>query len=191
MPWKTLSEEEDRRGFVLAMGSVPSFAALCRKHGISRKTGYKWRRRFEAQSGLHSRSRRPISPRQWDQKWRRRLLAWRQRRPSWGGAKLHDKLRREWPRVRLPGVRTLERWLSEAQVVRRSKRRAKAGPVQPRPGYILARRPNDVWPVDFKGRFQWAGGPCLEPLTVTDLATRYALAARVLPAKNYVAPGPC
>lgn len=186
MPWKTLSEEEDRRGFVLAMGSVPSFAALCRKHGISRKTGYKWRRRFEAQSGLHSRSRRPISPRQWDQKWRRRLLAWRQRRPSWGGAKLHDKLRREWPRVRLPGVRTLERWLSEAQVVRRSKRRAKAGPVQPRPGYILARRPNDVWPVDFKGRFQWAGGPCLEPLTVTDLATRYALAARVLPAKNYV-----
>lgn len=90
-----------------------------------------------------------------------------------------------WPRVRVPGIRTLERWLGAAQVVRRSKRRAKAGPVQPRPGYIPAHGPNDVWPVDFKGRFQWADGPCLEPLTVTDLATRYALAARVLPAKNY------
>jgi hypothetical protein len=39
--------------------------------------------------------------------------------------------------------------------------------------------------VDFKGRFRWAGGPSVEPLTVSDLATRYALAARLLPAKNY------
>ena len=90
-----------------------------------------------------------------------------------------------WPRVPLPGVRTLERWLCEAHVVRRSKRRALPGPVQPRPGHIPAKRPNDVWPVDFKGRFRWTNGPCVEPLTVTDLATRYALAARVLPAKNY------
>jgi len=50
----------------------------------------------------------------------------------------------------------------------------------------LAQGPNDVWPVDFKGRFRWPGGPYLEPLTVTDLATRYALAARLVPAKTYV-----
>lgn len=185
MPWKTLSEEEERRRFVMAIDAMPSFAALCREYGISRKTGYKWRRRFEEQRGLRSRSRRPVCPRQWEAKWCRRLLGWRQRRPSWGGAKLHDKLRRMWPRVPLPGVRTLERWLREAQVVRRSKRRSPPGPVQPRPGHIPAKGPNDVWPVDFKGRFCWAGGPSLEPLTVTDLATRYALAARVLPAKNY------
>jgi transposase InsO family protein len=90
-----------------------------------------------------------------------------------------------WPRQHRPGIRTLERWLTEAKLVRRTKRRAKAGPVQPRPGYIPAERPNDVWPVDFKGRFRWAGGPNVEPLTVSDLATRYALAARLLPAKNY------
>lgn len=185
MPWKTLSEEEGRRRFVMALGSAPSFAALCREHGVSRRTGYKWWRRFESQGGLHSRSHHPASPDRWHPKWRRRLLSWRKRRPSWGGAKLHDKLRRLWPRVPLPGVRTLERWLSQAQVVRRSKRRAKAGPVQPRPGYIPARRPNDVWPVDFKGCFRWADGPGVEPLTVSDLATRYALAARLLPAKNY------
>jgi transposase InsO family protein len=185
MPWKTLSEEEDRRRFVMAMGAKQSFAALCRKHGISRKTGYKWRRRFEQRSELRSRSRRPIVPSGWEIKWRRRLLAWRKRRPSWGGAKLHHKLRRLWPRVRLPAVRTLERWLSEAQVVRRSKRRAKAGPVQPRPGFIAAVQANDVWPVDFKGRFRGADGHSVEPLTVSDLATRYGLAAQLLPAKTY------
>jgi putative transposase len=185
MPWKTSLEEEERRRFVLAVGSAGSFAALCREHRISRKTGYKWLQRFTAEGSLASRSRRPVAPQRWDRKWRRRLLAWRKRRPSWGAAKLRDKLRRLWPRVPLPKVRTLERWLSEAQMVRRTKRRAKAGPVQPRPGYIPARRPNDVWPVDFKGRFCWEGGPWVEPLTVTDLATRYALAARLLPAKDY------
>jgi len=185
MPWKTSSEEEERRRFVLAVGSAGSFAALCREHGISRKTGYKWLQRFKAEGCLASRSRRPVAPKRWDAKWRGRLLAWRNRRPSWGAAKLRDKLRRLWPRVRLPRIRTLERWLSEAQLVRRPKRRAKAGPVQPRPGYIPARQANDVWPVDFKGRFCWEGGPWVEPLTVTDLATRYALAARLLPAKDY------
>jgi transposase InsO family protein len=90
-----------------------------------------------------------------------------------------------WPAGPVPGIRTLERWLREAQLVRRTKRRAQPGPVQPRPGHIPGRAPNDVWPVDFKGRFQWPGGPSIEPLTVTDLATRYALAARVLPAKDY------
>lgn len=185
MPWKTSSEEEQRRRFVLAVGSTGSFAALCREHRISRKTGYKWVDRFKAEGDLASRSRRPLIPERWDPKWRRRLLAWRKRRPSWGAAKLLDKLRRLWPRVRMPRIRTLERWLSEAQVVRKPKRRAKAGPVQRRPDHIHGRRPNDVWPVDFKGRFGWAGGPPIEPLTVTDLATRYALAARLLLAKDY------
>lgn len=185
MPWKTSSEEEERRQFVLAVKTAASFAALCRERGISRKTGYKWLRRFERQRGLQSGSRRPLQPRRWDVKWRQRLLAWRQRRPSWGADKLRDKLRRLWPRVRLPAIRTLEQWLNAAGVVRKTKRRTKVGGFQPRPGRRPARQPNDVWPIDFKGRFAWPGGPSVEPLTVSDLATRYGLAVRLLPAKNY------
>ena len=185
MPWKTSSEEEERRRFVLAVGRAKSLAGLCRQCGISRSTGYKWLRRFEADGELRSRSRRPLTPWRWDLKWRRRLLIWRQRRPSWGAAKLRDKLRRLWPRVRLPAVRTMERWLREAGVVRKAKCRARVIFLGRRPARRRGDRPNDVWPIDFKGRFAWPGGPMVEPLTVSDLATRYGLAVQILPAKTY------
>ena len=51
-----------KREFVHA-ASAPgaNIAELCRGHGISRKSGYKWLRRFKASGleGLRDRSRRP------------------------------------------------------------------------------------------------------------------------------------
>ena len=48
-----------------------------------------------------------------------------------------------------------------------------------RPSLTLARKPNDVWTVDFKGWFRTADGVRVEPLTVRDLASRYILAIRL------------
>ena len=64
MPWRTSTVENERARFVLeAEVSHLSHSELCRRHGISRPTGYKWIRRFEEEDleGLRDRSHRPRS----------------------------------------------------------------------------------------------------------------------------------
>ena len=48
MPWKEAAVVELRSEFVMRAlrGDLP-FVALCREYGISTKTGYKWKERFE------------------------------------------------------------------------------------------------------------------------------------------------
>jgi len=47
MPWKETSPMHERHRFVLdAEYAACSFAELCRRYGISRKTGYKWWARY-------------------------------------------------------------------------------------------------------------------------------------------------
>ena len=50
MPWNARTALEQRRKFVEERQlEQDDFAELCRKYGISRQTGYKWVKRFEAQ----------------------------------------------------------------------------------------------------------------------------------------------
>ena len=68
MPWKECDRMSLRAELLaLATQEGANFSVLCRRFGISRKTGYKWLRRFERDGplGLADRSRRPQrSPRQ-------------------------------------------------------------------------------------------------------------------------------
>ena len=45
----------------------------------------------------------------------------------------------------------------------------------------MARQPNDVWTLDFKGWFRTRDGQRVEPLTVRDLKSRFVLDIRLLP----------
>ena len=59
MPWRTRTVEDERARFVIeAEISDLSHAELCRRHGISRPTGYKWIQRFKEEGieGLRDRS---------------------------------------------------------------------------------------------------------------------------------------
>jgi hypothetical protein len=51
----------------------------------------------------------------------------------------------------------------------------------PPPKRTIARAPNDVWTLDFKGWFRTGEGTRVEPLTVRDLKSRFLLAVRLLP----------
>lgn len=53
MPWKDSSIVDQRREFVLrALDERANISALCREYRISRKTGYKWIKRFREQGVL-------------------------------------------------------------------------------------------------------------------------------------------
>ena len=62
MPWSETSPMDERMQFVADVRRAhESMTALCDRYGISRKTGYKWWTRYEAEgpTGLREHSRRP------------------------------------------------------------------------------------------------------------------------------------
>jgi transposase-like protein len=62
MPWKETTRMSLRMEFVKqALKRGRNINELCRRYGISRKTGYKWLRRYQAvgAEGLQDRSRWP------------------------------------------------------------------------------------------------------------------------------------
>ncbi len=80
MPWKETDVRSERIRFVVeAVRGEETMRALCGRYGISRKTGYKWLRRFEEVGSLgclEERSRRPLrSPRQTDSEIEDRVVA--------------------------------------------------------------------------------------------------------------------
>lgn len=189
MPWLSESPLLVRERFALsALSGNESFAKLCRRFHIARSTGYKWLRRYRAAGllGLRERSRRPLhSPRRIHPRWLRALRQVRRRHPYWGPRKLRVRLRILHPRVRLPSVRTLGRWLQRLGLVWRKRRRQRRGPWRKAAPRLAARRPNDVWTIDFKGWFRIQNGCRVNPLTVRDLKTRFLLDLRLVPQQTY------
>ena len=100
MPWKSFDVLQQREQFVnLAIQENQSFNALCSSFGISRKTGYKWLRRYQQTyrqiSGLSDRSRRPHhSPLRTGLDIENRLLVLRDLW-GWGARKLSEEMRRD------------------------------------------------------------------------------------------------
>src|SRR5688572_15997277 len=91
MPWETGTVEDVRGRFVLeAQSSHFSFAELCRRHGIARKTGYKWLERYQAGGfeALADRSHRPESCPHATPDWMVSRLLELGRRRRWGAKKL-------------------------------------------------------------------------------------------------------
>ena len=107
MPWRETSPMEQRLEFVREYESgLCTMTELAAEYGISRKTGYKWLERYEADGarGMHDRSRRPhASPHATDPDLLAMLIRLRQRHPRWGAKKLLTIAARrapqttEWP----------------------------------------------------------------------------------------------
>jgi putative transposase len=185
MSWHTGSLVSVRESFVLAaLRKAEPFVRLCERFQIARSTGYKWCRRFcrQGKPGLRDQSRKPRrSPRLMALRWQQALRQLRRRRPTWGPRKLHARLQRLHPRQRLPVPRTFGRWLRRLQLVPRRPRHQQRGPQRSAPRRLVARRPNDVWTIDFKGWFCTRDATRVEPLTVRDLTSRFILEIRLLP----------
>lgn len=176
----------ERKQFIDAyMAREASVSALCRRFGISRKTGYKWIARFLEGCELDDRSRRPQhSPRAVAAAIEDAIVAARRERPSWGPRKLREMLARANPGVALPSVTTFALiFYRNGLIVPRRRRRRIPRSTTP---LAHAATPNAVWCIDFKGDFVLGRGRCY-PLTVTDAYSRYLLACVALP--NTRSPG--
>jgi putative transposase len=183
VPWEELCTMSVREQFVLrAKEPGANIAALCREHGISRKTGYKWIERYDegGLSALEDMSRRPhTSPLQVSGDVVADVVQLRVAHPTWGSKKLAEILRRKYG-SEAPSKRTVARILVRSGLVQQSRRRRQSPEVHFGPPTVQPKTPNDLWTADFKGWWLAASGERCEPLTVRDAYSRFVLAIDVL-----------
>lgn len=183
MPWKEVSFMEERVRFVsLAESGKQSFASLCREHGVSRKTGYKWlaRKREFGLAGLREMSRKPRSnSRCVGDEAVKLILKLKRRHPTWGGKKLHDLLCKDCAIADPPCVNSVDNVLRRHGLTTRRRRRAKFA--RKEPGELTeAKHPNHVWAVDFKGWFVLGDGQRCDPLTISDLRSHMVICCKAM-----------
>jgi transposase InsO family protein len=187
MAWKKVLPMEERARFVLEVEKAEmSVAELCRRYGVSRKTGYKWIRRYRAEGldGIRERSSRPHTcPHKTNQDWETRIITERVKHSSWGPKKTRELLFRSSLEEKVPAASTIGDILRRAGLVSRHRRRSRktyySGPL------TEAMYPNHVWAVDYKGWFRTGDGKRCEPLTISDLYSRYVVEVRALPDQSY------
>jgi putative transposase len=178
MPWREGGPMEERVRFVTEWErGLYQMSELCERFGVSRKTGYKWLGRWEAEGaeGLGDRSRAPqCCPHRVREEVAARLIELRQRHPDWGPRKLLEIVREREPAVRWPAASTMGELFKRSGLVggRRRRRRSAGGFAS----QTAARAPNDVWTVDFKGQFRLGDGVVCYPLTIMDRVSRFILA---------------
>lgn len=171
MPWKTGTVEMQRKEFIKeALSQEESFSAVCRKYGITRRTGYKWLERYRSGTGLDNQSKAPrTQSRKTPQELEELVLKTRAEHPTWGGRKLHRFLSERGYAV-LPAPSTITGILRRHDCIDPDAHQKNA------PCKRFTRDcPNDLWQMDFKGHFPMLDGNRCHPLTMTDDHSRRLL----------------
>jgi len=181
MPWGEVTVVSGRLEFVrLAMQPGANVRDLCRRFGVSAKTGYKWlgRYREEGGEGLSDRSRCPQhSPARSEAALEARVVALRDTYPDWGGRKLRALLLAEDPEG-TPSASTI------TAILRRHGRLDPARAGKPAAWQRFEHEaPNQLWQMDFKGDFALidARASRCHALTVLDDHSRYDVCLRACP----------
>lgn len=170
MPWTPTDTMMLRSEFVrLALSEDCSFRELCRRFGISTKTGYKWLKRFQEgfPDSLADRSRKPhSSPFRTSDDIEAEVVRLRKQHPAWGGRKLHRRLA-DLGFTDVPACSTI------TDILHRHGLITLAASEQAQPWQRFEHdTPNALWQIDFKGYIETLAGRC-HPLTVLDDHSRF------------------
>jgi transposase InsO family protein len=181
MPWKNVDMSTLRQEFVsLALQEGANRRELCKRFGISAKTGYKWIKRFiaQGQSGLQDRSRRPLQMPLRAPEWvEGEVIALRQQYPTWGARKIHRRLL-DLGYAEAPAPSSVTRILHRHGLIDQAASQ-RSTPWQ----RFEHAHPNDLWQIDFKGYFETGTATC-HPLTVLDDHSRYNVVLRACQRPN-------
>ena len=182
MPWSEKSVMDSRLVFIVAcLRQDEPMSQLCLRHGISRKTGYKWLSRYQAAGAaglVELSSARQTMTQAMDPTTAASILAFRTRHPTWGPRKLLGRLGTDHPETAWPAASTVGDLLRRHGVSKPRKRQ----PGEPRRTLTLTdpSAPNESWAADFKGWFRTGDGVRCEPFTVSDGYSRYLLACQAV-----------
>ena len=182
MPWKeTCAMEQKMQMIKCWKGDQFTITDLSFLHDVSRKTIYKWIKRYKVEGtvGLEDRSREPLRhPNATVPEIVDKILAVKRRHQKWGPKKIVAWLKEQHQEERWPVVSTVSEILKREGLVSPRIKRHKTPPyTNP---FTACDKPNAVWSADFKGQFRMGDGRLCYPLTITDSYSRYLLLCRGL-----------
>ena len=173
MSWNGVKQQVEFRRELLSLAKPGvNVRQLCKQFRISRKTFYKWLKRYnkEGSDGLKNQSRRPHrSPTKTKASIEARVLSVRAEKRSWGARKLR-KVLMERGMTGLPADSTIHQILKRHEQID-AKESAKHHKWQ----RFEHEAPNQLWQMDFKGWFRTDDHRQCHPLTVLDDHSRYVV----------------
>lgn len=176
MAWENSKVEHQRLQLVTAyLKNEATMTDLCREHGVSRKTGYKWYNIFvrEGKNGLKDMSRAPDEPyRIYNEDQIDLAISLKLKYRTWGPRKILVKLKEIYPKMNWPSATRLYEIFKEHHLItcRRLRHRVpKTSPLGNLEGC------NEVWAMDLKGWFLTGDRKKCEPLTLTDCHSRFLI----------------
>jgi len=170
MSWECKTMSELREEFAIVALNSANFSAVCRDYGITRKTGYKWLKRYEeglpmcdlSKAPLHIANKTPPDT-------ERAVLNVRADNPGWG-AKTIRKVLENSGHVNLPCVKTINNILNRNGCIDPAESDKRKPYVR-----FAKEHSNDMWQTDFKGEFKMNNGKYCYPLDIIDDYTRFAI----------------
>jgi transposase InsO family protein len=184
MPWKEVSPMEQKRKLVvLAESGRYSIKELSAEFGVTRKTAHKWVERYREYGweGLEERSRAPLhNAKRLEAQVEQEIVKLRRKRSTWGPKKLRDALIKDYGMEHAPCESTIGEVLKRNGLIKPRRRRVR-GNRRVNEELTEADHNNHVWASDFKGWFRTGDGERCDPLTVSDLHSRYLIGAKALP----------
>jgi len=176
MPWKETTKMDEKLFFIKEYATHKySITELTERFNISRKTAYKYIKRFKDKGlvGLQDRSSRPHHfPAKTPVEIEEQILLLRKKRPRYGARKLKAILERENKGITYPPVSTINSILNRNGYTNIVKRRRR---IKPKNIYSVSSHPNDIWTTDYKGDFKMLNGKRCYPLTLCDMFSRYII----------------
>jgi transposase len=129
--WKETDKMDEKKGFIFrCWNGEETFTEICRKFGISTKTGYKWLSRFKEQgaAGLAELSRAPKTPaNNIGQSVKERILKLKEKHKYWGAYKIQTLYAKKHPGEHVPARSTIEElFRKEGYTGKRKRSRNKA-----------------------------------------------------------------
>ena len=180
MPWEEKGVNQMREEFVRrAQSGEKTKSALCREYGISRPTGDKWIRRYEAGEGCGDRSRRPKRIYRTDEAVEREIIAYRRAHPAIGATKIHRILTNRGVKG-MPSAKTCNNILKRNSLITKAASAAATPYKRFEKAY-----PNQMWQADYKGWIPMKNGLRNHPLNVIDDYSRFNLCCKAMRGETF------
>jgi len=172
MAWKEETIMSQRLSFIQAvLEQKKPFSHICRDFGISRQTGYKTLNSYQlkGEEGLCPGSRAPLSsPNKTSSELENEIFLLRAKYPTWGARTMHAFLSNTQNKI--PSISTISAILKRNGYISTEESLKRKAHIRFEREYS-----NDLWQMDFKGRFHLETKEWCYPLTIVDDYSRFSL----------------